>query len=136
MNILPGILCFLNIVDTIFKVKDKVFKPVDRDGISSLLKSIGELLSVVADELEAGRYPHSRCQEMWHYLDDLKAVLNPVLTDPQIVHLTEQIAASYRIEQLAGQLQSIGSSIRAENLLVLRAASGSFTALSNLVKIK
>lgn len=136
MNILSGILCFLNIIDTVFKVKERLIKPVDKAAASGFLGHIGKLLGEVADELEAGRYPHGMCQEMWHYLDNLKAVLATVVDEVNLQYLVEQIAASYRVEQLTGELHSVDAVAKTENIRVLRSAAGSFTALANIIRLK
>lgn len=136
MNILPGILCFLNIIDVVFKIKERLIKPVDKAAASTFLGHIGATLNVVADELEAGRYPHGKCQEMWHYMDELKGVLASTLDEAHLVYLTERIAESYRVEQLAGQLFNTDPAAKVENISVLRSAAGSFTAVANIIRLK
>lgn len=134
--ILPGILCFLQIVDLMFKVKDKFTNTSDMEKAGVFLRMVGDLLNTVADEIDAGRYPHSKCQEMWHYMEELKTSLGRVLSESHTDFLVQKIQECYRVEQLCGQVNSIEPADKAENIKVLKAAAGSYIACSNLLSLK
>lgn len=134
--ILPGILCFLQVVDLVFKVKERFVSSRDLEKAALFLRLVGDLLDTVADEIDAGRYPHDKCQEMWHYMDELKTSLRGALNKKQLDFLAGKIEESYRVEQLCGQINGISASDKAENIKVMKAAAGSFIASSNLLKLK
>lgn len=133
---LEGILCFLEIADLAFKVKEKFTSKPDKEKYAVFLHLVGELLLDVSNHLAEGRYPHNKCQEMWHYLQELRAAMKPVMEDSQIKHLEEQITKSYRVEQLFGQMGALNQQEKAEQLQAIRSAAGSFIAVSNLLRVK
>lgn len=136
MSILSGILCFLEIADLVFKVKEKFTSKPDKEKYAVFLHLVGELLLDVSNHLEEGRYPHDKCQEMWHYLQELRSAMKSVLTDEQAGHLVAQITEAHRVEQLFGQMGVLNQQEKAEQLQAIRSAAGSFIAVSNLLRVK
>lgn len=133
---LEGILCFLEIADLAFKVKEKFTSKPDKEKYAVFLHLVGELLLDVSNHLEEGSYPHDKCQEMWHYLQELRAVMKPILTDEQANHLVAQITEAHRVEQLFGQMGALNHQEKGEQLQAIRSAAGSFIAVSNLLRVK
>lgn len=136
MSILSGILCFLEIADLALKVKEKFTSKPDKEKYAIFLHLVGELLLDVSNHLEEGRYPHDKCQEMWHYLQELNGVMKVVLTAEQSDHLVAQITEAHRVEQLFGQMSTLSMEEKVEQLQAIRSAVGSFIAVSNLLRIK
>lgn len=136
MSILSGILCFLEIADLAFKVKEKFTSKPDKEKYAVFLHLVGELLLDVSNHLEEGRYPHDKCQEMWHYLQELRSAMKSVLTDEQASHLVSQITEAHRVEQLFGQMGTLSMEEKGEQLQAIRSAAGSFIAVSNLLRVK
>lgn len=135
LGILSGVLCFLNIVDVTFKVKDKFKGKEEKEGASYFLNKIGDLLNFVAIDLENNIYPHDKCSEMWSYLKGFESVLVNKISAEQLTDLQNQIAEAYRVEKLLGDLNQLSQSDRQKNINLLKSSAGSFYAASTLVKI-
>lgn len=136
MEILTGVLCLLNIVDMLFKVKERFHSKEELDKVSNFLHNIGMLLQEVASDLEQNRYPHEKCAVMHEYMISLKDVLHKKLDPVEVTRLQELIEESYRVEKLLGELNQLGADNRTVNLSIIRTAAGSFLGLSELVKLK
>lgn len=135
LEVLTGVLCFLNIVDTVFKVRDKIVSKEDKESTSSLLEAISHLLIEVADSLDKNIYPHDKCSEMHYYLNNLQQVLSNKIDNSKILELEKQIQDAYSVEQLLGQLNQLNVVERNNNINLLKSISGSFKAASTLIKL-
>ena len=132
MEILSGILCFLNIVTAIVDFRDRLSSKEDKEALSVFLRDVGTLLLSVSDDLQARRYPHDKCAVMFEYLTNMKNVLNGKLPDDELEKLQTWIEESYRVEQLLGQLNQLPPEERQHNVNMLRTISGRFVAFSKL----
>ena len=135
MEILSGILCFLNIVTAIVDFRDRLSSKQDKQTLSDFLCDIGTLLLTVSDDLQAGRYPYDKCSTMYEYLTNMKSVLKGKLPDDELEKLQTWIEESYRVEQLLGQLNQLSSEERQYNIDTLRSISGRFVAFSKLTLV-
>lgn len=135
IEILTGVLCFLNIVDVAFKVKDKFKGQQEKEGASYFLNRIGDLLNAVANDLEKNIYPYDKCSEMQGYLTGFQSVLKNKIPDEQLVYLETQIAQAYQVERLLGELNQMTPALRQVNINTLKNTAGSFYAASTLVKM-
>lgn len=135
LEILTGTLCFLNIIDAVFKIKDKISTKDDKEGASYFLNKIGNLLNSVADDLEKGIYPHDKCSEMWSYLKGFESIMESKISVSERVSLQNEIAKAYQVEKLLGELQQLSDSDRQKNINLLKSCAGSFYAASTLVKL-
>lgn len=134
LELLTGVLCFLNIVDTFLKVKDKISSQVDRADAGLLLERIADLLLEVQDDLARGIYPHDKCSEMWSYLKNLERLFIGKLPDADVADLQAQITEAYRVEQLLGQLNCLNDESKQKNLNLLKEVAGAFRAAAVLIK--
>lgn len=135
MEMLAGVLCFLNIVEVGFKIKERLRGSQEKEGASYFLNKIGELLNSVAIDLERNVYPHDKCTEMWSYLKGFESVLADKLPPEQLKELQGQINEAHRVEKLLGELQNVSNEGRQQNINLLKSTAGSFFAASTLVKL-
>lgn len=135
MEILSGIACFLNIVNAIFTIKDKISAGKNKEDISQFLIDTGNLLNEVADEFEQNRYPHDKCSIMFEFMNGLKNALTDKMDEEQINTLQSLIEESYRVEQLFGQLNQLTNEEKSYNITTLRSTAGRFIGVGQLVKV-
>lgn len=135
LEVLTGVLCFLNIVDTVFKVRDKIVSLEDKKSASFFLQKIGTTLNEVAASLENNVYPHDKCSEIYSYLINFKTILNDKISTDKIQELDNYISNAYRVEQLLGQLNQLRVDERIENINILKSTAGSFIAASTIINL-
>ena len=135
MEILAGILCFLQIVDIALSVKDRYKHIVNKEAISELLINIGQTLYSVADDLDNGQYPHGKCMQMWEYLNGFSEQVKGKIKDDQYQRLLELLNKSYQVEKLCGELTQLSVDQKKKNVLKLRMAAGSFVAVGEMIKV-
>lgn len=135
MEILATVLAILKVLDMTFKVHDRVVQAEQRPVISDTLQKISVLLDIVANDLEAGIYPHGRCAELAEYLNNIDRLLEGKLRDTDVQRFKEYLRDAVQIEQLSGQMNSCDPTVKAYNINMLRSASGSYNALSVLIKV-
>ena len=132
MEILSGILCFLNIVTAVDDFRRRLSSKEDKQAISNFLNDIGTLLLSVSGDLQDGRYPHDKCSMMFEYLTNMKSVLKGKLPEDELEKFQTWIEESYRVEQLLGQLNQLSPEERQYNIDTLRSISGRFVAFSKM----
>ena len=132
MEILSGILCFLNIVTTVDDFRRRLSSKEDKQALSNFLNDIGTLLLSVSGDLQDGRYPHDKCSTMFEYLTNIQSVLKGKLPEDELEKLQTWIEESYRVEQLLGQLNQLSPEERQYNIDTLRSISGRFVAFSKM----
>ena len=135
VEILTGVLCFLNIIDMVLKVKDKLTTKEDKQALSAFLSSIADLLSDVASDLEKNQYPYQKCSMMFGYLNDMKEHLRGKLDADKIDELHKLIEDSFRVEQLFMELNKLSADQKEFNINALKSASGRFAAFSGMIKL-
>jgi hypothetical protein len=135
MEILTGVLCFLQIVDLLFKVKDKVTVKEDKESLHQYLKSVGLLLREVAEDFERNMYPHDKCMQMFTHMNYIKTELSGKISEEQLSNLSNLIEQSYRVEQLFGELQNLSEDQKNKNIVLIKTASGAFIATADLIKL-
>lgn len=135
IEILTGVLCFLNIVDTVFKVKDKLHNKAEKEGASHFLAKIGDLLNSVADDLQNGVYPHDKCSEMWSYLKGFQSIMESKIGVAECTILQDEIGNAYQVEKLLGELNGLSPGDRQKNIAAIKSAAGSFHAASLIIKL-
>lgn len=135
MDILSGIMCFLNIVNTVFTIKDKISHGKNKENVGQFLIDIGNLLNEVSIEIEQNRYPHDKCSIMFEYMNGLKNALADKMEEEQIITLQSLIEESYRVEQLLGQLNQLTSEEKSYNINMLKSIAGRFIGLGKLVSV-
>ncbi len=127
---------FGEIVDISFKLKDRLSPDFDREGTSTLLLQISELLEHVTLELEARRYPFYKCGEMHFYMKAFQGKLEGKMTTEEVEYLSNLINECYQVERLLGELNNLTPIEKEMNLNKLKEASGQFRAASELIKVK
>ena len=132
MEILSGILCFLNIVTAVDDFRRRLSSKEDKQALSDFLNDIGTLLLSVSGDLQDGRYPHDKCSTMFEYLTNMKSVLKGKLPEDELEKFQTWIEESYRVEQLLGQLNQLSPEERQYNIDTLRSISGRFVAFSKM----
>lgn len=135
IEVLAGVLCFLNIVDTVFKIKDKINTKDDKEGASHFLNKIGDLLDSVADDLEVSIYPHNKCSEMWSYLKGFESIMESKISVTERVILQNEISQAYQVEKLLGELNQLSPELRQKNIATIKSAAGSFRAASTIIRL-
>jgi hypothetical protein len=133
MEILTGILCLLQIADITFQIKNKINSQEEKQQVSTLLKSIGDLVESVAVDLEQNVYSHNKCAQMEHFMQNLYSCLKEKMPQEQVDKLVQLMQQSIQVEQLFGQMQQLNNEVKKENINRLRASAGSFTAMSQTV---
>lgn len=136
MELLAAITALLNIVELGFKIHERVISTKERiAALSETLQSIGALINEVADDLQAGIYPHGRCAQLEQYLHSVDRIFTEsMLRDAEREKLQTALIDAVRIEALLGQLNSLSEMQKTFNLNMLRSISGSYAALSQIVK--
>lgn len=135
METLSVILSLISIVQGILNLKDKFKSNENKNEVSQLLMSIGNLLEEVALEMKMGQYPASKCAELNYYLRSIKDKLSEYMKDAEIKNLENLIMEAYQVERLFGELQASNSEQRMLNFEKLDEAAGSFRAASRLYSI-
>lgn len=136
MELLAAIAALLNIVDLGFKVHERATSTKEGAAVlSETLQKIGVLVNEVADDLQAGIYPHGQCAQLEQYLLNLDRMLTSrKIRETEQEKLRTWLQDAVRIEALLGQLNGLSETQRTFNLNMLRSISGSYTALSQIVK--
>lgn len=136
MDILTGILAFLQVADLAVKVKNNLFNDTEsKNRIADLYDDIGNLMSTVADQLTDGKYPHDKCAQMAGLLYGFKTVLNGKVDASDIERLESILDTASRVEQLFGQLNSCTAETKHYQLLALKQAAGTFKSEAMLLRV-
>lgn len=137
MQILSGILVFLQIAQMVFSLKDKILNKNEKENVGGFLTNISGLLENVAGDLEIGVYPHSKCMQMRELLNGLNEdVLKGKLPQDEIDKLQSLIEKSYQVEQLFREYNSLNAEEKTMNLTVLKTTAGTFAATGKLIMVK
>lgn len=137
MELLAGITALLSIVDLGFKIHERIADRKNPEFLSETLQKIGTLINEVADDLQTGIYPHGRCAQLEQYLRGVDAIFSAgKLRETEKERMQTALIDAVRIEALLGQLNSLTDEQKSFNLNMLRSISGSYIALSQLVKLQ
>lgn len=137
MEIISGILGFLQIVNLIISLKEKIsHSKEETTSLGNLLIDIGNLLFSVSEDLEKNIYPHGKCSQIEVYAQQLECLVKGYLDPKQLDILHEHLQSSLQIEKLLGQLNCLSAEEKLENLNTLKTASGKFVAFGEILKIK
>lgn len=118
----------VSLVPTFLKIKRG-----NRDRLATYCDSIATCLTEAYQDLESGKIPHGRCQEMERYMFQLKGVLEESLQPADYESLKSALAIAYDVENLdrelpppnrhgsryaeldmaAGRFRSVGAKLRA-----------------------
>jgi hypothetical protein len=135
IEILSGIACFLNIVNTVFTIKDKILPAKNKENIGNFLNDIGSLLQEVAIDFEQKKYPHDKCSIMFEYMNGMKNELTDKMNEEKITTLQNLIEESYRVEQLFSQLNQLTDEEKIYNINILKSIAGRFIGLGKLLRL-
>lgn len=136
MELLATIAALLNIIELGFKIHERVAPTKERiAALSETLQSISTLINEVADDLQIGIYPHGRCAQLEQYLHNLDRIFTEgKLRDSEQEKFRTLLTDAVRIEALLVQLNGLSETQKTFNLNMLRSISGSYAALSQIVK--
>lgn len=112
----------------VFSEKRKIKKD-RRNKLSSTLKTIGDLLQSVANDLKNNNYPHGSCAAMEALSDNLIQELDELINDGQKMILKESLRMSVYLEGMYAQRND------KEFIDKIEKASGHFYAVSILTSL-
>lgn len=136
MEIITGILGFLQIANLVISLKDKLSTSVEEKLVAGdLIINIGHLLMSVSEDLEKNVYPHGKCSQMEVYAHQLKDILKNKLSHQDFDTLQQTLNQSLKVEKLLGELNLIDNQKREQNLNSLKTAAGKFIAFGEILKI-
>lgn len=137
MDLLTVSLAIFTIAEKAFSLKDKLStrKEKNSENLSKWLQSTGDLLSSIARSLRENRYPHDKCSQLKHTLDQMSSSLEPYLDDREIGEFYSLIDSAYQIEKLFGEIQSLDSQEKERNIRSIEDSVGKFYAAANFVNL-
>lgn len=137
MEILTGILAFLEIASLVFTLRDKLTMTKDEKTVlSEGLINIGHLIYSVAEDLNQGKYPAGKCHQMELYAANLENILKNKISEKDLQRLKEALNQSLNVEKLLGELNNQTPEIKNKNLEMLEIAGSSFIASGEMIKLK
>ena len=137
MEILTGILAFLQIANLVFTLRDKLKTTEDeKAALSEGLINIGHLIYSVAEDLNKGQYPGGKCHQMELYAANLESILKNKISEKDLERLREALNQSLNVEKLLGELNSQTPESKNKNIEILEIAGSSFIASGEIIKLK
>lgn len=137
MEIISGILAFLQIANLFFTVREKLELSKDqKQAVGNGLINIGNLIYSVAKDLSQGTYPAGKCHQMEIYAGELTSILDGKLLEKDQTKLIECLNQSLKVERLLGDLNNISLEAKDKNIELLEIAASSFIASGEVIKMK
>lgn len=136
MELLTTITSLLGVGDMLMSLRDKFRNRPNKDSIVFWLKEVADLIENVADDLDQGRYPHSKCAQMQFYLTAFYDMIKNEIPLNHKERLFELIDEAYKVEKLLGELRQLNVEDKEYNLNSMRSSAGTFRAMSDYIKLR
>lgn len=136
MELLTTITSLLSAGDMFMSLRDRYRSRTNKDTLALWLIELADLIESVAEDLNQGRYPHSKCAQMQFYLAAFYDMIKNELSTEYKQKLFDLVDESYKVERLLGQLNNLTEQEKQINLNKMREAAGIFRGMSDYLKLK